>query len=169
MRLDIPSVTKLFSASSIACVIPDEPKPSAKPERRVVMPFVKRFPMTPKMPDEEEPLLDAKPVGLRIEGKVMLGSGKAVAIALPPPAITLESCATAEDRAGIIPNGSRGSYGSLFSGLDTVIVVIAVFVADGVSLFPRPAALEVEVAEEAAVADVAANSMIPVPKSVVLN
>jgi hypothetical protein len=92
MSFDINSKTALLSESSIACVIPEAPRPEAIEERIDESAFVMKLPRSPKAPVVVvDPLLEVDPVGIGSPGRDILGSGRAVAIALPPEAKILES------------------------------------------------------------------------------
>lgn len=150
------------------------PRLVANEERRDVSPSVMRVPRPPKSPvNGLDPLFEINPVGIVIPGKVRLGGGNCDAIALPAEAKMLESTealdTTTEEMTGINPRGSKGLNASLISIFDLIIVGVAgaVVVGAKVCLLPRPAAEVVVVVVEDDVAT--ANSIIPVPKFVVLN
>jgi hypothetical protein len=177
MTFDMRSEIVSLIASSMACVREEIPRPDASEERREVRPSVMRLPRAPKSPVAVlDPLFDVKPVGVGSPGKEILGSGSWDAIALPAEARMLESTealdATAEERAGINPKGSKGLKASLLPSFDGTIVAMAVRGISDIKISRFVRLVEVVLVDIVVVGDVVAvgaNSMIPDPKFVVLN
>lgn len=163
--------TAALSLSVMAWVMPVTPRPVMTELRREERPDSMTF-----------PILERMPVPLPVElpevrpGMESVGSGSAEVMALPIPPMTLESTdtreTTADDSAGMIPNGSNGSKGfriSSFAGevISEVCVIVTVGIAS--SLFPRAVEAAASEVVVSVVDDAGENSSSPVPRFVVLN